>query len=87
VWNEAGALDKGASPTDLSAGKSFLLNTTKGNTTSDPSASTADMDRLLEAAASASNMATVLLNVARNRGALGVDGRNVDEVVGAARSS
>ncbi|NQY92498.1 MAG: group II intron reverse transcriptase/maturase [Deltaproteobacteria bacterium] len=36
---------------------------------------------LLERAASAPNMARALLNVARNRGAAGVDGRSVKEVV------
>ncbi len=34
--------------------------------------------------ASVSNLAQALLNVARNKGAAGVDGRSVDEVVGAA---
>ena len=77
---------KGAGPPDASDGKAFLLHTTKGKTTNDLSAPAADTDRLLEQAASASNLATALLNVARNRGAPGVDGCSVDEVVGAAQS-
>ena len=77
---------KGAYPTDESVGKALLLHITKGKATSDLIAPAADTDRLLEQAASASNLATALLNVARNKGAPGVDGCSVDEVVGAARS-
>jgi RNA-directed DNA polymerase len=77
---------KGASPTDASAGKAFLLHIAKGKPTSDLIAPAADTEGLLEQAASASNLATALLNVARNKGAPGVDGCSVDEVVGAARS-
>ena len=77
---------KGAGPTDVSDGRAFLLHITKGKATSDLIAPAADTDRLLEQAASASNLATALLNVARNKGAPGVDGCSVDEVVGAARS-
>ena len=77
---------KGAKPPDASCGKVFLLHITKGKPTSDLSAPAADTERLLEQVASASNLATALLNVARNKGAPGVDGRSVDEVVGAARS-
>jgi group II intron reverse transcriptase/maturase len=77
---------KGASPPDASAGKAFLLHIAKGNATNDLIAPAAATERLLEQAASASNLATALLNVARNKGAPGVDGCSVDEVVGAARS-
>jgi RNA-directed DNA polymerase len=77
---------KGASPTDASDGKAFLLHITKGKATNDLSAPAADTDRLLEQAASASNLATALLNVARNKGAPGADGCSVVEVVGAARA-
>lgn len=77
---------KGANPTDVSIGKAFLLHIAKGKTTDDLSAPAADTERLLEQAASASNLATALLNVARNQGAPGVDGCSVEEVVGAARS-
>lgn len=77
---------KGAIPTDASAGKAFLLHRTKGKPTSGLIAPAAGTERLLEQAASTSNLATALLNVARNKGAPGVDGCSVDEVVGAARS-
>src|SRR5262249_46087160 len=45
---------------------------------------TDDPGRLLESVASPANLAQALLNVARNKGAAGVDGRSVDEVVGKA---
>jgi len=77
---------KEAGPTDESAGRAFLLHIAKGKPTSDLSAPAVDTERLLEQAASASNLATALLNVARNKGAPGVDGCSVKEVVGAARS-
>jgi group II intron reverse transcriptase/maturase len=77
---------KGAYPTDVSGGKAFLLHIAKGKPTSDLGAPVADTERLLEQAASSPNLATALLNVARNKGAPGVDGCSVDEVVGAARS-
>lgn len=77
---------KGARPSDVSDGKAFLLHIAKSKPTSDLIAPAADTERLLEQAASASNLATALLCVARNRGAPGVDGCSVDEVVGAARS-
>jgi hypothetical protein len=41
---------------------------------------------LLEQVASLPNMAMALLNVARNKGVAGVDGRSVDEVVSNAKS-
>jgi RNA-directed DNA polymerase len=55
-------------------------------TASDLSASAADASRLLDAVASPVNLATALLNVVRNKGAPGVDGRSVEEVLGFARS-
>jgi len=45
----------------------------------------ADASRLLEKVASPSNLASALLSVARNKGAPGVDGKSVEEVVGHAR--
>jgi group II intron reverse transcriptase/maturase len=45
-----------------------------------------DTSRLLECVVSAPNLAQALLNVARNKGAPGMDGRSVEEVVGAART-
>jgi len=73
-------------PADASAGRDFLLHTANRKTASDLGASAADAGRLLEAVASPANLATALLNVVRNKGAPGVDGRSVDEVLGSARS-
>jgi len=73
-------------PADASAGRDFLLHTANRKTASDLGASAADTSRLLEAVASPANLATALLNVVRNKGAPGVDGRSVDEVLGSARS-
>jgi len=72
---------KGARPTDASAGKAYLLHRAKGMPTNDLIAPAADTSRLLEQVASESNLATALLNVARNKGAPGVDGQSVMEVV------
>jgi group II intron reverse transcriptase/maturase len=73
-------------PSDASAGRDFLLHTANRKTTNGLVASAADASRLLEAVASPANLATALLNVVRNKGAPGVDGRSVDEVLGSARS-
>jgi len=73
-------------PSDASAGRDFLLHTANRKIASDLVASAADASRLLEAVASPVNLATALLNVVRNKGAPGVDGRSVDEVLGSARS-
>jgi group II intron reverse transcriptase/maturase len=73
-------------PSDASAGRDFLLHTANRKIASDLVASAADASRLLEAVASPANLATALLNVVRNKGAPGVDGRSVDEVLGSARS-
>jgi RNA-directed DNA polymerase len=73
-------------PSDASVGRDFLLHTANRKTASELGASAADAGRLLEAAASPANLATALLNVVRNKGAPGVDGCSVKEVLGAARS-
>jgi group II intron reverse transcriptase/maturase len=73
-------------PSDASAGRDFLLHTANRKIASDLVASAADASRLLEAVASPANLATALLNVVRNKGAPGVDGRSVDEVLGSDRS-
>lgn len=73
-------------PSDASAGRDFLLHTANRKTANGLVASAADASRLLEAVASPANLATALLNVVRNKGAPGVDGRSVDEVLGSARS-
>lgn len=73
-------------PSDASGGRDFLLHTANRKTASDLGASAADASRLLEAVASPANLATALLNVVRNKGAPGVDGCSVEEVLGSARS-
>jgi RNA-directed DNA polymerase len=73
-------------PSDASAGRDFLLHTANRRTANDLGASAADASRLLEAMASPANLATALLNVVRNKGAPGVDGCSVTEVLGSARS-
>jgi len=73
-------------PSDVSAGRDFLLHRANIKTANDLGASAADASRLLEAVASPANLASALLNVVRNKGAPGVDGRSVKEVLGSARS-
>lgn len=76
---------KGGRLPDESDGRRYLLH--KARTPDAPSlaAKAADASRLLERVASPANLAGALLHVARNKGAPGVDGRGVEEVVGAAR--
>jgi RNA-directed DNA polymerase len=79
--------DGPAKLSDVSAGKVWLSLKAKVKEANDSAACTADARdarRLLESVASVSNLAQALLNVARNKGAAGVDGRSVDEVVDAA---
>ena len=73
---------KSDKPADESAGKAFLLHQANIKEANE-SVTRADDDasRLLERAASLSNLARALVNVARNKGAAGVDGRSVQEVV------
>lgn len=68
---------------DASEQRANLLHTAKSITAISPVTTAAD-PRLLEQVASEPNLAAALLNVARNLGAPGVDGRSVVEVVGAA---
>ena len=72
-----------AHPSDVSDGRVRLLHKAKFTTTND-SVTTAADTRLLEQVASEPNLATALLNVARNQGAPGVDGHSVAKVVQAA---
>ncbi len=58
------------------------MHLAKARTASEPSASGAVETRLLEEVASLPNLAAALLRVARNKGAHGVDGRSVGDVVG-----
>lgn len=63
-------------------GKAFLQLIAKARKTSDPTTTAAgDTTRLLDAVAQPANLAVALLHVARNKGAAGVDGRSVDEVM------
>lgn len=73
--------DKDHDPQDESYGKRFLAHTAKGNCRPETATCAAAEARLMEAVASASNLAQALLNVLRNKGAPGVDGRNVEQVV------
>ena len=66
-------------------GKAWLLLIANGKEVSGPVARADDTGRLLERAASVPNLARALLNVARNRGAAGVDGCSVGEVVEVSR--
>ena len=69
---------KGEDPSDESVGKSYLLLRADVKEASDSAVRTADpQGQLLERAASEPNLARALLNVARNRGAAGVDGNSV----------
>ena len=75
-----------STPSDASVGKDFLLHQANCKKATDLGASAADASRLLDAVASPWNLATALLNVVRNKGAPGVDGCSVDEVLGSAQS-
>jgi RNA-directed DNA polymerase len=75
---------KGDRASDESEGKSYLLHKANVKEANDSATRTADTNRLLERAASVPNLARALLNVARNKGAAGVDGRSVGQVVAAA---
>jgi RNA-directed DNA polymerase len=76
--------DGPAALTDVSRGKAWLAHKAEVKEGNDPAAWTVDPSRLLESVASVPNLAQALLNVARNKGAAGVDGCSVDEVLGVA---
>ena len=69
---------------DVSTGRSYLLHQAEVKEANDSVARTADTSRLLEQIASLPNLARALLNVARNKGAPGIDGQSVEEVMGVA---
>ena len=69
--------------TDASGERDFLLHIAKNSATNDCGTSRVTPDRLLDRIAEPRNLAVALRNVARNKGAPGVDGRSVDEVVAA----
>jgi len=70
----------------VSEAKAYLLHIAKDKPASGLTTHAVDGSRLLEEVASMPNLAWALLNVARNKGAAGVDGRSVKEVIGSARS-
>ena len=73
--------DKARGSQDESSGKRFLVHTAKGSGWMEPATCTAVERRLMESVASACNLAQALLNVLRNKGAPGIDGRSVEQVV------
>ena len=76
---------KEAHTSGVPEGKAYLQHIAEVKEESHPVArTTEDTTRLLERVASAPNLARALLSVARNKGAAGVDGRSVGEVVTAA---
>lgn len=76
---------EGARGSGVPEWKAYLLHQANVKEAYDPIAQAAEQDeRLLERAASVPNLAQALLNVARNKGAAGVDGQSVEEVAAAA---
>ena len=67
-------------------GKAWLRRIASAKVSKRPTAGVADTGRLLEEIASGPILAEALLNVAANKGAAGVDGKSVEEVVSNARS-
>lgn len=84
VFADSPAGGKGAWSADESAGRAYLLLQADVKEATDSATRTADTDRLLERVAAIPNLARALLNVARNKGAPGVDGQCASEVVDAA---
>jgi group II intron reverse transcriptase/maturase len=74
---------KDAAPPGQPDGKAHLLLRAKGMRAEDPAAGEVVAEELLERIAAPANLATALMNVARNKGAPGVDGCSIREVVGA----
>lgn len=72
---------KSAEVADASAAEAWLLHTADGKAAPESAARADGTAHLLEQAASTGNLARALLNVARNKGAAGVDGRSVEQVV------
>ena len=67
-----------AEPSDASERRSYLLHKARSKKTRGPDTNVADTRRLLEEVASEANLAKALLNVVRNKGAPGVDGKTVE---------
>lgn len=72
---------KGDNHSGASEGKAYLLHTARARNSKGFTAEATGTDRLLGEAASASNLALALLHVAANKGAAGVDGKSVADVV------
>jgi RNA-directed DNA polymerase len=72
---------KNADKPDVSGGRAFLLHIASARKVAGFTAPAAAERLLLDEVASPPNMATALLHVARNKGAAGVDGKSVEEVV------
>jgi len=66
-------------------GRTFLLQIASARKVSGSTAAAAATEQLLEEVASPPNLAEALLHVARNKGAAGVDGQSVAEVVADSR--
>jgi group II intron reverse transcriptase/maturase len=86
VFADSPSGGKHVEASDASEAKAWLLHTADGKEIIASAAQADDVGHLLEQATSPANMAQALLNVARNKGAAGVDGRSVDEVVAASRA-
>ena len=72
---------------DESDGRDFLTHIAKTRNAIRLGATTGNTHSLLERVASSANLAAALLHVARNKGAAGVDGDSVGDVVRFARST
>ncbi len=81
----SGGGGKSVEAPDASEAKTWLLRIANDKDAKDPTAQAGETVHLLEQATLPGPLARALLNVARNKGAPGVDGRSVDEVVEASR--
>ncbi len=72
---------KDVAPPGRPDGKARLLHIAKSMRAEDPAAGKVDAEELMERIVAPGNLAMALLNVARNKGAPGVDGRSIEEVV------
>lgn len=85
VFAESPKGDGCVETSDASEGQAWLLLTAKRKEANDPATGKAEREATMEQIASLETLATALQKVARNKGAPGVDGRSVEEVVAAAR--
>jgi RNA-directed DNA polymerase len=81
VFADSPSGGKNAERPDVSGGRAFLLHIASARKILDFTATATADGRLLDEVATPLNMATALLHVVRNKGAAGVDGKSVDEVV------